>query len=349
MILHIAKLDKFIPPFIKFTNDNFPPEDHEFYLYGDESRYKVNHAHNVIFNRKGGILGTLYYLRLIPKLIRSRKIVIHGLFDGWLVMLLALMPFVLNKCYWVVWGGDLYKYQTPKLTLKAKTKELIRAFVIKRLGHLVTYIPGDVELARKWYGAKGLYHECLMYLSNIVETSLSNDSGSTMKNKSTVNILVGNSADPTNNHVEVFDKLSSFKDKNIQIFAPLSYGNPDYARAVIDYGSTIFSEKFTALTDFMQIEDYRRFLASIDIAVFNHSRQQGMGNTITLLGMGKKVYLRKGASHSEFFLKMGLKVEDVEHIDLLRLPESVAEHNSSCVSRYFNKNNLIEQLKQIFR
>ena len=41
----------------------------------------------------------------------------------------------------------------------------------------------------------------------------------------------------------------------------------------------------------MPFNQYLEFLGKIDIAIFNHRRQQGFGNAITLLGLGKKVYL----------------------------------------------------------
>ena len=38
----------------------------------------------------------------------------------------------------------------------------------------------------------------------------------------------------------------------------------------------------------MNNKDYIQFLNQIDIAVFNHNRQQAMGTIRSLLGMGKK-------------------------------------------------------------
>lgn len=348
MILHVAKLDKFIPPFIKFINDSFPRKEHEFFLSGDDDRYKLKYYQNVTFNRKGHILSIIYYFRLFPKLIVSKKVVIHGLFDNWLVVLLAFTPFLANKCYWVIWGSDLYQYERPKLKIKTKVKEFIRAFVIKRLGHLVTYIPGDVELARKWYESQGQYHECLMYLSNIVENDLFSKSGDGPKNKKTTNILVGNSADPSNNHFQILDALSHFKNEDIKVIVPLSYGDPDHARLVMEYGSNLLGEKFTALTYFMCIEDYRNFLSSIDIAIFNHRRQQGMGNTITLLGLGKTVYMRSDVSQYKLFAEMGIQVRSIENLSLQRLSEEVRRENISLVNEYFSLEKLKTQWSKIF-
>ena len=45
-----------------------------------------------------------------------------------------------------------------------------------------------------------------------------------------------------------------------------------------------FWRKFKPLVDFMPFDEYLNLLAKVDIAIFNHKRQQAMGNTTILLG-----------------------------------------------------------------
>jgi hypothetical protein len=40
-----------------------------------------------------------------------------------------------------------------------------------------------------------------------------------------LSILLGNSADPSNNHVEALERLLPYRDQDIKIYAPLSYGD----------------------------------------------------------------------------------------------------------------------------
>jgi len=348
MILHVANLDKFIPPFVEFVNKNFSPEEHLYYLYGDDTKYTLDESANVILTRRSRLMSLVHYFKAIPKLIQARKVIIHGLFDIRFVLLLCIMPFVLKKCYWVIWGGDLYQYQKPKKTVKDNIKERLRAFVIKRFGYLVTYIPGDVALAREWYGATGEYQECLMYLSNIVDDKLVHDVRNDPVKQTTINILVGNSADPSNNHFEALDKLSSLKAQDIHIFVPLSYGDQEHAKAVISYGNNLFAEKFIALTEFMPIDEYNDFLSSIDIAVFNHKRQQGMGNTISLLGMGKKVYMRTDVSQNELFSTIGVQIFPIENLSLELATEEVRIKNQSLILETFSVLQLKNQWSKIF-
>ena len=87
---------------------------------------------------------------------------------------------------------------------------------------------------KRWYGAKGKYHECFMYPSNLYKQY-----NVKLKKDSTINIQVGNSADPTNNHIEAFEMLRKYKHENVKIYVPLSYGNQNYASTVISKGGAL--------------------------------------------------------------------------------------------------------------
>lgn len=275
---------------------------------------------------------------------KADKIILHGLSNIRIIQILFFMPWLLKKCYWVIWGGDLYACQLGEGNRKWKVRELFRRPVIKNMGHLVTYIPGDVGLARKWYDAKGEYHECLMYLSNIYKTL---DIPNTQSD--TINIQIGNSAGPSNNHIEILNKLLPFKDENIRIYAPLSYGDKAHAKEVVSKGKELFGDKFIALTDFMPFDQYLSFLGGIDIAIFNHKRQQAMGNTITLLGLGKTVFIRSDTTQWQLFKDKNIEVYDVKNlskVDLKNIENN--EHNIDVIKDYFSIKNLKSQLEEVF-
>ena len=347
MILHVCNLDKFIPPFVKLVNEEFGEENHQFWLpdVGKLNEYPLEKADN-IFIGKRTLAGQLkVYFRLLLMLHRAEKVILHGLFNLRVITLLALCPWLLKKCYWIIWGGDLYQYQKPKLNLKGEIKESLRKFVIKRIGHLVTYIPGDVELARKWYGARGEYHECLMYLSNVVNPQVLQGVEQTEHTHSGLTILVGNSADPSNNHIEALEKLLPYKDQDIKIYVPLSYGDQTHAKKVIEQGKDWFGEKFFPMVSFMPLDQYLNFLKSVDMAIFNHKRQQAMGNTITLLGMGKTVFMRSDVNQWFFLDALGVSIKDVGESSLKLLSNKSTINNVQTVQPYFSKKNLTIQLE----
>ncbi|MFC6669723.1 TDP-N-acetylfucosamine:lipid II N-acetylfucosaminyltransferase [Marinobacterium aestuariivivens] len=161
--------------------------------------------------------------------------------------------------------------------------ELFRRWVIPRIGNFITYVPGDFRLVKKWYGAKGTYKECLMYPSNVFVPIALTD-----VERNIITVMVGNSADPSNNHKEILYQLTRLKDQEFKVVCPLSYGDAQYAEEITAIGRCLFGERFIPLRDFIPYQDYVKVLSEIDIAVFAHRRQQGMGNIITLLGLGKK-------------------------------------------------------------
>jgi len=332
-------LDKFISPFIDFVEKNCSGEQHVFYLVGDIKRYPILPSKNVFH-----IQNKRQYFLLLIQMLFADKIILHSIFDGRVVKLLAIAPWVLRKCYWVMWGGDLYHYQFRSRGRHEDRYEKIRAFVIRHMGHFVTQIKGDYELVQKWYGAKGAWHECFMYPSNLYTGHAAQP-----KRGDSVNILVGNSADPTNNHAEVFEIIKKYQDQNIKIYCPLSYGQPDYAKQIAKLGAELFGYKFIPLLDFMPYEEYLELLGQIDIAVFAHKRQQAMGNATTLLGLGKKVYMRSDVTPRRVYSNLGVKVFDLDKLDLQPINSDEATRNSQAVLSYFSEANLTAQLKEIFK
>jgi len=336
--LHICTLGPFIPPFFNFIKSEFPKYSNSFYLFGDIKKYPIQ-VDESVFTHQNGRLG---YLNLLVKLYFAEKIIIHGLFDVYLLLMLMINPWLLKKCYWVIWGADLYSFMYPKDNIKYKIIEKIKRVVIRKIGYLLTYIQGDVNIARKQYGAKGQYLETIVYLSNVVKLQ-----DIKLKNEDVVKILIGNSADPTNEHLEILEKLRFLKDQNIQIIAPLSYGNEDYAQKVAKFGTEIYGNKFKGIRNFIPYTEYLSLLETVDIAIFNHKRQQAMGNTINLVGLGKTVYLRNSTTQWDFFKNLSIDVLDINNFDLKNTVDS--QKNRKIVSDYFSKENLIKQWSNILK
>lgn len=341
-VLHIGQCDKFIPPLIQFIKKQFSLEQHDFMLTSSIADNELINEKNILLSKKNLFSRFKYYFQVVSKMHQADKVILHGLFDIKLIQILLFTPWLLNKCYWVIWGGDLYTYQSAKQDRKWKRNEFFRRIIIKRLGHLVTYLEGDLDRARKWYGAKGTYHECFMYTSNLYKKHNLPE-----KKDKKINIQIGNSASESNHHIEVLEKLLPYKDRDICIYVPLSYSSKEHAEKVIKVGKEWFGDKFKPLTTMMSFDDYLSFLSSIDIAFFNHRRQQGMGNTITLLGLGKTVYIRKGTSQWEFFKSKGIKVGNIESLNSLDLFNP--NENVNIIKEYFSYNNYISQIEKLLR
>ncbi|RXK13593.1 hypothetical protein CP965_07285 [Halarcobacter mediterraneus] len=331
MILHIMIMDKFLPSFINFTDKHFGRENHKYvFITSEKYNYGLNKKHEVEFLHTNEEI----FHTLLEYMKNSEKIILHGLWRDKVDLLLIKNPHLLSKSYWIMWGGDFY---FPKKHSDNRKK------IIKNIPYLVTGTTGEIEYVRKHYNAKGKHIKAFVYTSNLFKDIKLNSI-----NTDTIRILVGNSSTETNQHFQVFEKLKKYKHKNIQIYVPLSYGNPSYGMKVMKKGYELFKDKFNPMIDFMNEKNYYEFLSTINIAIFNHNRQQGMGNIITLLGMGKKVYMNPKVSTYKMFLENSIKVFNIDNIDLELINNNQKNNNIKNTKFLFSKESFIQQLKEIF-
>ncbi|MBY5978947.1 TDP-N-acetylfucosamine:lipid II N-acetylfucosaminyltransferase [Ferrimonas balearica] len=334
-VLHICPLDKFLPPFIEFVRKHIGTEDQLFFTYRSMKKYPYAPGPDAM-HRDGKFSR---YFSMFYQMYKSERVILHGLFDKFVIAGLFFQPWLLKKCFWLVWGADLYR-QDLDGTSPWAPKVFFRRFVIRNMGHIVTSIDGDYENAKAWYKPKGRRLAVYTYPSSLYTPAVG-----TPKNDGVIRILLGNSADPSNNHIEAFEHLKKYAQENIEIYSPLSYGVPQYRDEVCRVGKELFGDKFKPIVDFIQYDKYIELLSTIDIAVFNHDRQQAMSNTRMLLGMGKKVYMKSGTSSFQLFEKLDVKVFTLDEFSLdPQFPESA--RNEQTIQRVYSpealKSNLIE-------
>lgn len=73
-----------------------------------------------------------------------------------------------------------------------------------------------------------------------------------------------------------------------------------------------------------------------------------MGNAITLLGMGKTLYMRSDVASWGVFESMGVKILDVKNCELQMLPVNVRESNSKLIKERFSESALVREWNDIF-
>jgi len=304
-----------------------------------------------------------FLFTLAAKLISARKIIMHYYPIGPSLFFWYLFSFLFKKTTWILWGGDLYFFQEKKKKLSSYLYEFIRQRTIKKFKTIACFIKGDYEIARLVYKAKADYkYICypipvnFSYLEKILfEVPTKSDN---------INVLLGNSATPSNNHIEGIDILkyflceniivNYFLCENIIVNVPLSYPDEkEYVNEIINYGNRILGDKFNPITTLMNPENYGKFLSQIDIAIMNHQRQQGLGNVLSLLYLGKKVYLRSDTTSFKFLLSLGIKLYDTITIKSLTfeqfcyMDKETKEKNYQIIKKEFSNESYISMWKKV--
>lgn len=126
------------------------------------------------------------------------------------------------------------------------------------------------------------------------------------------NILIGNSSTISNNHLDVFEKLKDFNLKDKRLIVPLNYGDFNYRSYIVKEGYELFSNSFKPLMEFLSLEEYNKHISSCNIAIMGHIRQQSVGNIITMLCMGAKVFLSQENTVYKFLKRLGIKIFTIE-------------------------------------
>lgn len=281
----------------------------------------------------------LFYF--IFRLCSCKKIFLHGLFDSKFIFFLLLTPWNLHKIYWLVWGGDLYIHLKNKSTLTEHIKFFAKSFLIKRISFVVTYIKYDYYLSKKIFKHNAKYRTCLLTLSNTFSASNSTE-------YSTIDghILVGNSGSISNNHKELLLKLRNL-DGIKKLFLPISYGEIKNINELKSFSYHLFNNKVELITNIHTFISFKSFISSIQIAFFNHIRQEAMGTSILLLGSGKTLYLRSDSPQYEFFRDNNIMVYDSINPSLKTLSLSKRHNNIGMVSSLFSVDRIYNDYKQL--
>ena len=346
--IHLFEFDqdeKFSIPLYHFLKDDFAIDEHYFYIpQHNNMKLKLCEDNVEYFN-----YDLAWAIRFFVQSFFCQKIIIHKIpHNTYFFVLFLMFPFLARKSAWIIWGGDLYYHELRAKGFKSNLVELFRRIIIRKFKFLITPLDGDFELARKRYNAKGKHISSFVYPSNLFKSLDLNHS----RKDNRVIIQIGNSACRTNKHLELLEDLKFLRDENILLYCPLSYsGRDDYINEVIEKGYEVFGrEKFIPLLEFLPHQEYLDFLSNIDVTIFNHDRQRGLGNITSLLSLGKKVYMRESITTWEFCVQRDLRVFSIDkdlHNVLHPMPEFIKKHNIGLVKSMFSLNQLISQWSEV--
>lgn len=151
-----------------------------------------------------------------------------------------------------------------------------------------------------------------------------------------MNILLGNSATLSNNHLEALRVISNRKDQINTCTIPLSYGgNREYIDDIDQTARKLLGSKSHALREMMPKKAYFQTLEDCDVIIMNHKRQQALGNILWALNTGRTVYLNSKGVMWKHFKSKGYAVKSLCEIESSRF-ELISQHDA------FNNYQLVQ-------
>lgn len=330
MRLHIANNEKIISRCITNFEEVFPGENKWVVLPNSRGRDYIGDNDRVSKCE----YGTAHFWNSVGDLSKYEKIIIH-------CMTASSADFVCKinhlTIYWIEWGSDLYQnllqckgyklYYENDTEKRLSNHKNVPTFLFnlvsshkknkKRDKYLEAakkckyFVPDSMYdeyplLMRYYPELKHLQYREFFYYP-IDEVLRGNDLS--LKELGP-NIIVGHSASPTCNHVEVFKWLSKLNIGSRKVIVPLSYNSKENATYVDRRGKALLGDNFNPIFDYMPLDQYNKLLESASFFIYDNYRQEAVGNILVALYIGGKVFLNKRNPLLTFYKSLGLTIFD---------------------------------------
>jgi len=353
--LHIFSDSVYAVKYIEFVDLYFNMSEHAFIVQYNNSinfdNYYKKYKNCYITEKK------LFYKDYENLFKDSKKIIFHQLNKPLLLIFILLRNSnIYKKIIWSIWGGDVYFYRYKNTSFKNFFIEFFRKIIIKKIKIVCAYLEEDFKVMKLNYKSNAVFYKA-KYPNPVDFPPIIDIAMLTQKKEKdhSLNILIGNSAALENNHIYLFKILSKFKDENINVYTVLSYGNnKNYIQKVIEVGSQIFNNKFKPILEFMEFSKYIEFLKSINICVFGHDIQQGLGNLELLLYLGKKVYVKNETTTFKYYSSIGVSIFNTKDInsqsfdEFITIDKELIKKNNEIIKEENDINILKKQWENVF-
>jgi hypothetical protein len=304
-------------------------------------------------------------------------VVFHSLQKAFFRLLSSLPSDV--PAVWLGWGGDYYPEMFYEGTLLLRETRLLKRrleglnfrgrfgpiikrlqyrfplmnrkiMAVERMSVFAPVLPEEylmLKQSRKW---KAFPRSAVWNYGTIEDNFTRGVEGEVVTGNA---ILVGNSASYTCNHLDALELLVNLQVRDRKIIVPLSYGDPEVAKAVASHGRKKGFQEFIPLVDFLAVDDYVKIIKECGFVIMNQKRQQAVGNVVIMLYLGARVFLRRENPLCGFLRSAGVNISTVQELErkpgLLSTPLSKLERsmNRKFVCDYWSRETAHKRTKEL--
>lgn len=309
------------------------------------------------------------YKELCSQLGSYSAVIMNSLCSPWQWEIVRLLP-VHVKLAWVVFGTEVYdRHDMEWRNLSRSSKFLLSLRhlkgvlfkeskssetpldVLQRVDYCLNSSIEIFEEIKGYIGNESMQHIRYSYFTiedmvgNLLDERASGD-----------NVLLGNCANITNNHITALNIMRKTKfSRNASLIVPLSYGSAWTKKIICRYAKIFFRDKFTPLMNYLPRDEYNCILLSCSTFVDAHYRPNAFGNILTSLWIGLHVYVSKYAIQTTFLKNLGLRFGILEE-DLrndgnayVRASDEDFQHNREILMANYGKNQIEKNVDNIIR
>jgi len=311
--------------------------------------------------------GTKEFFNAIGDISKYKLIVFHSLVYNHAKLLHLIKSKFNTPIIWSPFGyevynmlpefrSELYQEKTKGFIKRYKTKENrlfnlltpLKAKSIRKAIQKTNFCSISIDTEFQTYKEK-INHQLKQYWFTYYPLDILIKDESVIENAP--NILLGNSAFPSNNHLEAFELLKKQNIGTRKIITPLSYGDPKYAAEITKIGNEMFGTNFSPLLSFMPLDEYNTIVKSCGIVIMNQNRQQAFGNILSSVWFGAKVFLHPDNTIYSYLKKLGIHIYSVHDLGnrdtetLQRLDKEEAIQNRAILEKEYSFKNIVSQTK----
>ena len=282
----------------------------------------------------------------------SHKVIIHGFYDSVIFFKLLFSISQLKFVSWAMWGADVY--YTPPQGIRGMIIKYCRKKVIPRIGNKLGLHCDYVWLFNQLkVKDKGEFNEICFPAWFYQETETCKQHRLKINcGKQELSALIGNSADPTNNFIELIDLLKYTKIFTQYTFVLNYGGSPAYINKIKKHAKqNLLNCKLVFLTEKLAYQKYIEVVAQHDSLVYNHSRQQGVGSLNIAFELGLSVIIPEHNPMTNNYKNWQVKTFSTESIATLSINDlqrqSYKEQNRKIIQNYYHPKNVAKKLMAI--
>jgi len=357
MNLHIAPDNTFTNKFYENLREIGAEENNRIVVRTNDKALK-----HIRYPLPFGALYTENFNSLVGDTMSYEKVFIHY-FTPLLYRWVARNKF--KELNWMVWGGDLYNlpeldngcyepitwkeyvkkdrsWQTTLYNLKvAMTQKPFRKEAYGKVRNILTWMKAEFDFACKHLPVHS-EHRFFFYENQMPYQELDNLIQPLRKNPRPV-LIVGNSASPTNNHLDVIDFLNT-KKIEADLHVPISYGDQRYA-AFLRKHLKYHHGTLTFMDQYLPFHEYLSFLNSSDGLVMNTIRPQGYGNILMMMYLNKPVFFNEKNISLPDLNSAGFSLRTLGDLRTISYPFS---NNKAAVTKLLSHQRLVESYHALF-